>query len=65
MAIKGYSRSPEMVPYHQMQFIVIARTPLLFGGEGSLLCKGFRQRIFNPADWIPNINVLLKSFFEA
>ena len=52
MAMKGYStlpKLPELKPYHQMQFSVISRTPLFFGGGEILsLCRGYSWYIESP-----------------
>ena len=53
MAIKGYTRSPELELHHQMQFSVILMTTLL---ERVLtLCRVYSQRILSPANKVVKI----------
>ena len=40
-------KPPELEPYHQMQFSVIPRTPLFFGGEVLRLCRGYSWHILS------------------
>ena len=51
MAMKGYSRFPELESNHQMQFNINTQAPIFLGGNEILpVYRGYCQYILNPAD---------------